>query len=295
MITQHEVHTFIHNEPLLEAASCCVALNTFDASTFQKKSIFFGVGLCTDKKPAIAIPFDILSFFLIAERLKQFFGLSEVIILIADSHARTNSFMSEELIINLTDRTKQLCNKIIHTLHLVNFRIIVHSTISSNPSFQNILTSLPAMDNQYLRHELADILWLKEHHNLGIKLGWTIDSSPEPSGHDERFFDTELKKHIAIPVAFLHTKSGRTFDKHRQKVSPYISIDGETRLLLDPHENALEKFARALCGWNDPHFGGTTKHIATIARAFEKQCGSISSRSIPNKAQHIINTIFKRR
>ena len=40
MITQHEVHTFIHNEPLLEAASCCVALNTFDASTFQKKAYF---------------------------------------------------------------------------------------------------------------------------------------------------------------------------------------------------------------------------------------------------------------
>ena len=36
-----------------------------------KATLFFGVGLCTSKEPADAIPFDILAFFLEAEKLRK--------------------------------------------------------------------------------------------------------------------------------------------------------------------------------------------------------------------------------
>ena len=62
----------------------------------QLERRFFRVGLALTKNHPKGIPFDILIFFLEAERLKKFLSLGKVIVLIADDHALTNSFMTSQ-------------------------------------------------------------------------------------------------------------------------------------------------------------------------------------------------------
>lgn len=293
MKLKNEILTFLQNEPLIEAELSSAAIKTLTRTDPNGKSLFFGVGLCTAKEPAVAIPFDILSFFLIAERLRQFLGMTRVVVLIADTHALTNSFMTPDIVHALTQKSLRVLSSVIRNLHLNKFELLVHSDIAVHKTFTNTLEAIPAMDNQYLRHEIADITWLVKHRGVAVKLGWTIDGSPIPGGHDERFFDTRLQKLAPMPIGFLYLKAGRTFDKHRQKVSPYISVAEEPRIIIDSHEDVRGKFSAARASWGNDHFGGTRKHIADIVRLFEKLFGQLPSMSLEQKVEHIIERITK--
>lgn len=293
MKTKEEILVFLQNEPLIEAALCSDSIETLARTDPTGKSLFFGIGLCTAKEPAVAIPFDILGFFLVAERLRRFLDMNRVIVLIADTHALTNRFMTSDEVHTLTQKSIRTLTGIIQNLDLSEFELLVHSDIAALKSFTQTLDAIPAMDNQYLHHEIADISWLIKHKNVALKLGWTIDSSPIPGGHDERFFDTHLQKLESLPISFLYLKAGRTFDKHRQKVSPYISVSGEPRIIIDPHEDVRGKFCEARSSWGNDHFGGTRKHIADIVRLFEKLFGQLLSLSLEQKIEHIMKRITK--
>ena len=293
MKTKKKILTFLQNEPLIEAGLCGGAIEALALSDPKDKSLFFGVGLCTAKEPAVAIPFDILSFFLVAERLRQFLGMARVIVLLADTHALTNNFMTPARVQRLTQKTSQTLSGMIRNLDLNNFELLVHSDIAAQQSFTKILESIPTLDNQYLRHEIADISWLVNHRMVVLKLGWSIDSSPVPCGHDERFFDTALRKIASVSISFLYLKAGRTFDKHRQKVSPYIAVSEEPRIIIDTNENVRGKFDAARASWGDNHFGGTRKHIADIVRLFEKLFGQLPSLSLEQKIEHMMKRMTK--
>lgn len=293
MKTKEEILSFLQNEPLIEAELSGGAINTLTLNDPKGASLFFGVGLCTAKEPAVAIPFDILSFFLVAERLRRFLDMDKVIVLIADTHALTNRFMTSDEVNTLTQKGLRTMTGIIRNLDLNKFELLVHSDIVTQKTFKESLEAIPSMDNQYVRHEITDISWLTKHRGVSLKLGWAIDSCPIPGGHDERFFDAGLQKLASLPIGFLYIKAGRTFDKHRQKVSPYISVAGEPRLIINPDEDVRGKFAAAHLSWGDDHFGGTRKHVADIVRAFEKLFGQLPSLSLEQKIEHIMKRITK--
>lgn len=290
----------LQNEPLIQAELSCASIDWNSIISKKKKALFFGVGLCTSKQPATAIPFDILQFFFIAELLKRQLELSNVFILIADSHALTNDFMDEATVSLLSTKMEQLFHSIVTNFSLSTFEIIKSTDIIQTESFKIILESLPDLDNTYLKNEIADILWLIKHKNVAIKLGWAIDNAKTPGGHDERFFDNKIQELIQAQspalssdtISFMHTKPGRTFDRHRQKVSPYISTHGENRLLLHPDENIPLKFKRATKEWGDTHWQGTRKHLANITRLFEKLFGHQKSKSLEQKIQTIQDIAF---
>ena len=289
MKTQQEITTFLSNEPLIEAEITRAFIDWQSLQRSEGKSLFFGVGLCTAKQPAVAIPFDILSFFFVAERLKRFFKLSNVFILIADIHAQTNTFMTAKIIAETRSNILKTFQKVVRNFSLPNFEILLASDISQLTSFQSILHELPSMENQYLRQELADIIWLTRHKNLGIKLGWTIDNSIIPSGHDERFFDTQLLSIQKIPVSFMFSGAGRTFDPNKPKESPYISVKDDHRLLIQPQENVSQKFCDAQNRWGSSSCNGVRGHLADIVRIFEKLFIKLPSMTLEQKIQFILN------
>jgi len=281
--------TFLSNEPLIEAEASHAFIDWPSLIDTEGKTLFFGVGLCTAKEPAVAIPFDILSFFFVAERLKRFFGLSRIIVLIADTHAETNTFMSSDLIRNTRTNIVHTLEKVVRNFSLPNFEILLASQMHQLETFKRINTQLPAIDNQYLHQELADIIWLSKHKNLGIKLGWTIDSSTKPSGHDERFFDTQLLAHQKLPISFIFVKAGRTFDAKRPKASPYIAVRGEHRLLLQPCKQVNRKLTAQSGGRNTNTLEGAKKHLGNIVRLFEKLFIKLPAMTQEQKMQFILN------
>lgn len=111
-------------------------------------------------------------------------------------------------------------------------------------------------------------------------------------GHDERFFDQDIKR-FCPNLSFVHLKPGRTFNKERQRVSPYLSIKNESRILLDKRENVREKINEAQKDWLDPNFGGAIRHLANIVRTFEKLNGNISNMNLEEKVQFILDNAMK--
>lgn len=252
-------------------------------------SLFFGVGLCTSKEAAIAIPFDILSFFFLAEKLRRELFLDTIFVLIADEHARTNAFMKDEIIRKRSKDMKSIFTKLIRNLHLKNFTVILSSDIHKDPQFQTILEATPDMPNQYLQKEIADMTWFTKIKNVRLKLGWSINADRESQGHDERFFDTQIHNAGTLPLSFLHTKAGRTFDENRPKTSPYISVENEARILLSQNENVQKKLSVFCDQNNTDNTRAAIHHINAIVRLFESLFIRIPKQKLADKVQFIID------
>ncbi|MBI3956238.1 hypothetical protein HY339_03190 [Candidatus Gottesmanbacteria bacterium] len=289
MKTKEDIITFLQNEPLIEWKLSVDTIDWLSLTHAKGGSLFFGVGLCTAKEAAAAIPFDILTFFLVAEKLKKFFELARVIVLIADRHARTNTFMTQPIVEQRTRITHSLFDRVIQNLHLRSFEVRRASHMLSADEAMSIVPESVRRPNQYLAQEIADVIWMTKRDRLTIKLGWTIDSAGSASGHDERFFDLVMRPLLPHPISFVFTQAGRTFDRHRQKASPYIATAGQPRLLLDLQENAAIKLREAEALWGDPHLGGTKKHLGNIVRLFEGLFGHLPGRSLEQKIQHVLD------
>jgi hypothetical protein len=287
MNTIHEIELMIRNEPLLAGDITLRSICRESLLGTSDKTLMFGTGLCTDKQAAAAIPFDVLSFFFLAEKLRRELDLTKVIVLIADHHALTNNFMNQDMVNHLKRKTFRQFRAIVRNFHLADFEIICGSDLANDISFREINRTLPPIENKYLKGEMTDILWLMQERNLAVKLGWTIDNAFAPSGHDERFFDSELQKIMSLPLSFIFAKAGRTFDPDRPKSSPYISVSGETRLLLTKNEKFLLKLDQARTGCSQMQIAATVNHLADIVRLFEKLFIKLPDLNITDKIQFI--------
>lgn len=293
MKTQHDIEMFIQNEPLIEGKLSLQTVQWPQVLSTKEQSLFFGIGLCTSKQPAVGMPFDILAFFLEAERIRRFLNLPLVIVLIADTHALTNSFMTQSIVQEVMRNTTSTLQAVIRNLHLTNFRLLRSSEFTNNPEFVRMIETLPSFENQYLHRELADMIWLQKKHNVMLKLGWTINNSIEPGGHDERFFDTKIHDVHQTSLSFLYTKAGRTFDPKKPKASPYISTEGESRILLTEDENVSERFKDAESHWGKSAMQPVKNHLSAIVRSFEESFVRLPFSSLEEKIQFIINTATK--
>ncbi|MBI5151833.1 MAG: hypothetical protein HZA34_04735 [Candidatus Pacebacteria bacterium] len=256
------------------------------AKKHQKENIFFGVGIMTHRALSEAIPFDILMMFFIAELLRRVVSAKKVVILVADQHAITNQLASIETIQNITEKTLAVVRTIIQNFRLSHFECIRTTTLNSNDDIRTIFRNLPDISNDYLKHEIADSLWLQKFHHVGIKLGWAMSREQNIEGHDERFFDLNIAK-FCPTMSFIHTKSGRTANPERSRVSPYVSIHGEDRLLLRCGENATKKIFL----WRQRHnqtIKPLLRQLSQIVRLYDKLFQTHTFQSFDEKMQHLI-------
>lgn len=259
----------------------------------QGGNLFFGAGVMTHNKLSTAVPFDILGFFFTAEQLRRLFNGHKVFVFIAEQHAFANQLFPEDQIRQQTDRMLATINKIIRNFNLSHFQVIRTSDLQEVASIRKIFRQeLPKMDNQYLQHEVADVLWLNKFHNLKLKLGWAMNLEPEATGHDERFFDQEIKK-FCTKVEFLHLKPGRTFDKTRSRVSPYISIPEETRLLLQEGQNIQQLLNSVKQTVSHDVIKATFRHLCNIVRLHDQLFEPLKFMTMTEKIQTILNKSIK--
>lgn len=261
------------------------------AKKHQGENIFFGIGLMTHNAVSEAVPFDVLGMFFLAELLRKLVGGEKVFIVVADQHAMTNQLISTEKIEEKTRQIVSIFQSVIQTFSLEHFEIIQTTPLNFDESIKKIYRALPAIPNDYLKHEIADTIWLTRFHHVGIKLGWAMNSTRAIEGHDERFFDTEIAQ-FCPDVSFIHAKPGRTGDRKRPRVSPYVSLAGEERLLLDKNEQASVKLQK----WREEKENLAIKpllrHISQIVRLQEQLFSSLGLISLGEKVDTIIKKIF---
>ena len=283
----NQLKKFIQNNPLIVTEPSLAAIKR-ESLNDKNGGLFFGVGIVSKDKISTGVPFDILAMFFACEQLRRILNFKKVIVLIADTHAISNEKFSDKTVKQVTTQTLQTLRNVISNFHLASFELFLASDICGRPDFQLILSKIPPMDNQYLRLEVADCLWLQRNENLKIKVGWTMRKDNNEIGHDERFFDQQIKVFCPF-LSFIHLKPGHTFNKERPRVSPYLATTGEDRIIIKKDENAARKIAAAKLTWQDNQLGGGTNHLAAVVRAFENLFGRLPSSTLEAKIQFILN------
>ncbi len=288
-----EVTKVIRNDALIEAAP---TLDYFDPNCLEQPggSIYYGTGLTTPNAISEGLPFDTLGMMLTAEKVRRAGNLETVYHHIADTHAKTNSWIDPVAVDAVADRTVGALEQIKHNLGLEHFQFVLSSSFDNDPEYQALVESFSSSEeHEYVRREMADMEWYRTRGDVRIKMGWVIQAKETDMGFDERRFDREYLRFHPGQMSFVYTKPGRTFDTSRPKASPYISVAGEPRLRLAPGIDVDEVFAAT----GDPNLGGAKKHLATIVRAYEDLYGSLGKIghdgvTLNGKIQHIINTCF---
>ncbi|MBI5613517.1 hypothetical protein HY947_01200 [Candidatus Gottesmanbacteria bacterium] len=278
-----DIEKIIRNEPLFEGN---ISMKNIWNENISTRNLMVGAGFCTSSMTSQGIPFDILSFFLIPELLRREGIIHNTIFLIADSHAETNTFMSHFQVMKLSHKMESTAFSIIRNLRLKNFHVVRATAIRKESSFQDTLSSIPHMENQYLREEVSDLLWMNRHKDVGWKLGWTMSNSDIPLGHDERFFDIEAKQICGNTMNFLYISAGRTFATVKPKASPYISTANADRIVLSGDENVKAKIESA--DNKNEHVIAAMNHLERIIRLFEKLIIRIPAQTLEEKIEFIL-------
>lgn len=278
----------LQNNALVEAIPSVTGINP-EAVEIPDGTIYYGTGLSTSKELSVALPFDVLSMVLVAERIRRALGMAGVNHFIADTHAKSNNLFPDEVVDRRAKETREQLLRVFDNLGLGKFSVLLSSEMDETAEYQKIYNQIITDKHEYVRREVADIEWLRRFKNLTLKVGWIIQASETNLGFDERVFDREYQVLMGKPMSFVYLKPGRTFDKSRPKVSPYIHISSETRLLLKPGENVKEKLAAAEQVWGDKHLGGVRGYFTDIVRDYEKLMGTLGNISAEEKIQAIID------
>lgn len=210
----------------------------------RSKTLYFGVGLCTTKEMSAGIPFDFLGLVATAEAIRRVCGFGKIIQLIADSHAKTNHFVSDEEVDKKAHEFKELSLKIVKNVGLEgNYEVILASEIDSTPEYKEILAGIPINGaHEYARREWADMEYLARKRNTCLKVSWMMPlKKGQTHRSDEVFFDEGFKTLFKRPYSFIYNRAALTFDPARLNVSPYTSTPGDKRLFLTVDQDAEVK------------------------------------------------------
>jgi hypothetical protein len=259
----------IKNEALIEAEPTLQFLNESSLSK-DGGSLYYGTGLTTPRAISKGLPFDVLGMMLTAEKVRRTAGLETVYHHIADTHAKTNDWIDGQSVDEIATKTIDTLGQVSRGLGLDNFQFVLSSSFDTSESYTELVDSFDdSEEHEYVRREMADMEWYRSNADVRIKLGWIIQSKET-----------------------VYAKPGRTFDTSRPKASPYISVEGEKRLLLSPDTNVKAVFDEL----NDPGLGGAKKHIESIVRLYESIYGSLGKvtpdNTLADKLQTIIDKCF---
>lgn len=281
----------VRNEALIEAGP---SIQMLDIGTLEDDggSIYYGTGLTTPRAISVGLPFDILGMMLTAEKLRRAGSFDRVFHHIADTHAKTNDWIDPADVDVIADKTMRTLDRVKRNLELDSFVFVRSSSFDQGDEYGELVASFgESGEHEYVRREMADMEWYRVTKDVRLKLGWIIQASETEMGFDERRFDREYTKFHPHKMSFVYTKPGRTFDTSRPKASPYIAVENERRLILEPGVNVERVFAEQA----DPNLGGAKKHVQNVVRLYEGLYGSLGrigseGVTLESKVQSIIDT-----
>lgn len=281
----------IKNSPLIEAESSSRGIQS-DLYEMHGGSLYFGTGLTTSKSSSVGVPFDLIGMLCISLEIKRILNLDRVIQLIADTHALSNPFCTTEDVRKISSKMLDISTRVSKVLGMEKiFTPILSSEIDKSEEYIRIFNSIKSEDHEYVRREWADIEYLRSFHDLKLKLSWTIGSDANSIGFDERLYDLRFKEVTGNNMSFLYLLPGRTLDVDRPKVSPYISIKDERRIMLEPNENVGKKILEAQES-QGTKLKSSIKHLQDIVDAFEGLYGIVKGENTVEKVQSIIKLVF---
>ncbi len=278
--TKEELVKLINREPLIDASASSEGISSID----EVKALYFGVGICNGV-PLLSrgLPVDVLSMILTAEQLdvpKNF--------LIADTHALSNNFSQHEVDI-VAGCYQEKIQRAIENMGLKNWEIVLASQIDKSKQYLDLLSSVQG-SHEYIRRELADMLWFVNEKKVNLKVGWALKGS---KNSDEKSFDKKFQEQFDEKLGFVYNVPGRTFNPSRPRAAPYFSAINRDRIMLDSDEDVAAKlsFAQEIHGKHGrkPY----EKFLGHLVRFYERTNGKLEHGPISDRLQQIISICTK--
>lgn len=183
-------------------------------------NLMFGTGVSSKTDLSAGMPFEILSFFLLAKVIQDKFPEIAIYNILPDAHAQQNNFPTDE-IKKVADAYEIKLNAIANFLKISNFHVLRSSEYSNDENYNEILTSLESIENMYIRRQIADLKYLSTYYNVDKKIGWRSKTRTEYS-KDEPFFDLRyLHEYPESQILFLYLESGKRLSNAGMDVIPY--------------------------------------------------------------------------
>ena len=268
----------------------------------RSKSLYFGTGLCTTKEMSAGIPFDFLGLVATAEAIRRICGFGKIIHLVADSHAKTNRFVSDGDVDKKAHEFRELFIKIAKNLGLAEkYEVLLASEIDITDEYTGILSKIPFKDtsgndiHDYARREWADMeyLYTTPKYTTCLKLSWMMPlKKGQKHTSDEVFFDTGYKDHFKRPYSFIYNRAAVTFDPNRLNVSPYTFVPVEKRLLLTHDQDAVVKLAEFTVAKHKAK-DKALEHVETIVKFMQQEFPDIFGK-LEGSLGHKVNSIVKK-
>jgi hypothetical protein len=229
-------------------------------------SVFVGVGLCSRRELSMQLPFE--AYIAQGAAIRDAFGLRSVQVCVADCHALVNDFASPEKVASPAERVTSEIRGLAVGLRLGHVEVLKASEIIRLPGYKAILNKTPpAVGNEYVRLELADIAWHRRERGAAVKLGWVLDPACRSRG-DERLFDEAYRSVFGNDIQFVYSLPGRNDDPARSRCCPYTLLSGEQRIALS-----------ADVPFVDPGFSSTQAHLAQVCQVLEGFVGPAPDQS----------------
>ncbi|MGB9703689.1 MAG: hypothetical protein ACPLXS_03200 [Candidatus Micrarchaeales archaeon] len=242
-LTLEAMKRVLETQPLLEVNASKQGLEGVILP--NDTNIYFGTGICSHKDLSKGTPFDILSMILTAASLRKKFGFRKIFHNIADSHALTNKFPEESVEV-MTKHYKETVNKVKRVLNIEDYEILRASEFDKEEEYKeisNMVENKPELTSlhSYAKREIADVEFFRRKGAM-LKIGWTM-SIPD-SQFDESFYDRIFHKYVNPNVGFVYIVPGRSFDKSKPRVAPYVDFNPTMRIMI-PDDDVSTKIKRA--------------------------------------------------
>jgi len=264
-ISKDDLKRILNQERLVDKRNTSRAINEFQNSK-TNANIYYGTGLASKNELTVGVPFDFLMMPLMAEKIRRRLGKKNIYHIIADTHAVGNGFSEEKVRILARDQKRQI-EDIIEKIGISNYYTFLASEIGTDRLHNELVkkTLGSSIGNSYASIEAADIEYFRITRNVGIKIGWALNSLGK---FDETFFDKQYKDVFGNLILPIYTRSGKRLDNKKPNAVPYTIFkeDEKFRFIIKEQEDALTKVNESNC---DIHtISMLKKHYSALVRLF---------------------------
>lgn len=261
----------------------------------KPQAVFVGIGLASGQALSCSLPLDALGMVLVGEQARRAIRAHELVVLVADSHARCNGIPTPEVLKKAAEYA-DLLSQVQKRLSFQHMRIVfasdVHETVEFQEIYREIKRRAPLHEHDYYKREVADIEYFRRLTGGLLKVGWTMGRQLDTSAkRDERAFDRRYRRWIGHRVPFLYCKAGRVFDDRKRKASPYLTLDPRRRVCLHPNEDVRGKVQSARREVSVSTFRGVGKHLSALTRTYGQLVAPVRG-PLEQRVEQLLQGIF---
>lgn len=289
-----EARRALIQEPLIETGPSLRSLARVGRR--RPRAIFVGVGLCSERRLARALPLDVLGLLIPAERMRRACRAGEVVVLIADRHAAISGFCDGAVEERAAAVERTL--RAIAAHPRLRIRVVRASSLHDLAAHRRIRADLERRletVHPYVIRQLADTAFLDGEYGGIWKLGWTLGGETAGDGAarvDERYFDGLFRRCYGERVGFLYGKPGRALSDRRPRAAPYLAAEPQRRVCLTPGERPARKLEAAPRLCSAAAANGVRRHLKRIVYSYRRQLGPVPRGPLGDRLTWLIGDLL---